>query len=41
MWSNYFDVKDPVTMCHEVEAQAKKYYGCEQILKIISRGQQA
>ena len=24
-------------MCHEVEAQAKNYYGCEPILKILSR----
>ena len=41
MWSNDFDVNDPVTMCHEVKARAKNYYGCEPILKILSRGQQA
>ena len=44
MRSNNFDVNVPVTMCHELEAWAKNYYGCEPILKFFfawSTGQEA
>ena len=41
MRSNNFEVNVPVTMCTEVEAQAKNYYCYEPILEILSRGQQA
>ena len=41
MRSNNFEVNVPVTMCIEVEALAKNYYGCEPILKFSLHGQQA
>ena len=41
MRSNNFDVKVTVKKCTEVEALPKNYYGCEGILQILSRGQQA
>ena len=41
MRSNNFEVNVPVTMCIEVEAQAKNYYGCEPILNFFSHSQQA
>ena len=41
MRSNNFEVNVTVTMCIEVEAQAKNYYACETIFKFFSHSQQA
>ena len=41
MRSNNFVVKVAGKKCSEVEALPKNYYGCEQILQILSRGPQA
>ena len=41
MRSNNFEVNVTVTMCIEVEAQAKNYYACEPIFKFFSHSQQA
>ena len=41
MRSNNFVVKVAGKKCSEVEALPKNYYGCEQILEILSRGPQA
>ena len=41
MRSNNFVVKVARKKCSEVEALPKNYYGCEQILQILSCGPQA
>ena len=41
MRSNNFVVKVAGKKCSEVEALPKNYYGCEQILQILSCGPQA